>query len=330
MNVTRREGLKLLASATLASLPVTRAIGQAGSSSPQTRLILLGTGGGPTPLPTRNQPASVLLINGEPYLVDAGNGVGRQLVLAGVGLQRVGKIFVTHHHDDHNADLGTLMGLAWSNGRSEQIDAYGPTGTRDMISAYKQYFQPNATVRMKYDGRSADPASLFNGHDVTPGTIYSDTNVKVTAVENTHYPNQGHDGEQHHLSLSYRFDTKDRSVVFSGDTAASEQLIALAKDADVLVHEVIHVERTTDLFTKKFAEQGRSPQEAKRVLDAVIAIHTSVEQVGEVAAAARVKTVVLNHFVPGFDPTMTDEMWAGGVRKKFAGKIIVGRDLLEI
>lgn len=325
MRFTRRDGLKFLAGAALATSA--KPVWAQGKT---TRLILLGTGGGPTPLPTRNQPASVLLVNNEPYVIDAGNAVGRQLELAGIGLQRVSKIFITHHHDDHNADLGTLMGLAWSNGRSQPIDAYGPPGTKDMITAYKAYFKPNATVRMKYDGRSADPAKLFAGHDVTTGAVFSDKNVKVTAAENTHYPNHGHDGAEHHLSLSYRFETPDRVIVFSGDTAASDELVALAKGADVLVHEVIHVEHTTALFTKKFAEQGRSPEEAQRVLKAVIAIHTSVEDVGKIASKAGVKTVVLNHFVPGFDPTMTDEMWADGVRKNFPGKVIVGRDLMEI
>ncbi|HEV2571917.1 MAG TPA: MBL fold metallo-hydrolase [Beijerinckiaceae bacterium] len=325
MTFTRRDGLKLLAASTVMA-SATPLLAQ----SKTTRLILLGTGGGPTPLPTRNQPASVLIVNDEPYVVDAGNAVGRQLELAGIGLQRVAKIFITHHHDDHNADLGTLMGLAWSNGRSQPIDAYGPPGTKAMIEAYKAYFAPNAAVRMKYDGRSADPAKLFAGHDVKPGAVYGDKNVKVTAAENTHYPDHGHDGAQHHLSLSYRFETPDRVVVFSGDTAASDEVIALAKGADVLVHEVIHEEHTRALFTKKFVEQGRSPEEAQRVLKAVLSIHTSVEQVGKIAAAAGVKTVVLNHFVPGFDPTMTDDMWANGVRKNFSGKVIVGRDLMEV
>jgi len=330
MKLHRRQWLQLAGiSAVFSATGFERAFAQAPQAS-GTRLILLGTGGGPTPLPTRNQPASVLLVNNEPYVIDAGNAVGRQLALAGIGLQRVGKIFITHHHDDHNADLGTLMGLAWSNGRSEPIDAYGPPGIESMIKAYLEYFKPNAVLRMKYDGRNVDPKDLFHGHDSSSGLVYQDKNVKVTSSENTHYPQHGQDGSEHHLSLSYRFETADRVVVFSGDTAVSGELVALAKNADVLVHEVLDVERTTALFTAKFASQGRSPEEAKRVLKAVIGKHTSVEEVGKIARDAGVKTVVLNHFVPGFDPTMTDEMWAEGVRKNFSGKIIVGRDLMEI
>lgn len=329
MKMTRRQSLGALGSAALVSAVPQMTLAQDSSKS-GTRLILLGTGGGPTPLPTRNQPASVLLVNDVPYVVDAGNGVARQLALAGIGLQRVGKIFVTHHHDDHNADLGTLMGLAWSNGRSDAIDAYGPAGTKGMIEAFKDYFEPNATLRMKYDGRNTDPSTLFTGHDVAAGAVYEDDNVRVTAIENTHYPMQGHDGELHHLSLSYRFETADKVVVFSGDTAASDDLADLAKGADILVHEVIHVEQTRDLFTRKFAEQGRTPEEALRVLNAVVSIHTAPEDVGRIAKAAGVKTVVLNHFVPGYAPEMTEDMWTSGVASAFDGRIVVGQDLMEL
>lgn len=328
MRITRRQGLGLIAAGTVACLPIHRALAGAGDTG--SKLILLGTGGGPTPLPGRNQPASVLVVNDVPYVIDAGNGVGRQLMLAGIGLHRIGKIFITHHHDDHNADLGTLMGLAWSNGRTEQIDAYGPPGTDRMIAAYLDYFRPNADLRIAFDGRTLDPAQIFRGHDIAPGLVYEDDNLRVTAVENTHYPDSGHVDDAHHVSFSYRFDTPDRSIVFSGDTAKSDQLIELAKGADILVHEVLHPERTTALFTQKFAEQGRPPEEAAHVLKAVIAIHTTVEQVGEVAAAAGVKTVVLNHFVPGFDPDETEEQWITDLRKHFSGKVVIGQDLMVL
>jgi ribonuclease BN (tRNA processing enzyme) len=296
-----------------------------------TRLILLGTGGGPTPLPGRNQPANVLLVNDEPYVVDAGNGVARQLMLAGIAAHRVGHIFITHHHDDHNADMGTLMGLAWSNGRAAPSQAYGPPGTKGMVSAFIDYFEPNAAVRLAFSGGRKLPRDLFRGHDIAgSGQVYEDDNVRVTCVENTHYPNQGHKDGAHHVSYSYRFDTADRVVVFSGDTAASEELAKLAKGADVLVHEVINAERTEALFRKKFASQGRSPEEIERVLEAVISIHTPLEDVGRLAKRAGVKTLVLNHFVPGFDPEETPDGWTAGVRKHYGGTIIVGEDLKEI
>ncbi|MEZ5812844.1 MAG: MBL fold metallo-hydrolase [Rhizobiaceae bacterium] len=330
MTLTRRQGLRLLAGA--AAIPVLlrnrQARAEAGDS---TRLILLGTGGGPTPLRGRNQPASVLVVNGVPYVVDAGNGVGRQLMLAGIGTHQVGHIFVTHHHDDHTADLGTLMGLAWSNGRTGASHAYGPPGTEAMIRAFVDYFRPNAAVRLAFSGGKGDPAELFAGHDIAgSGEVYSDENVRVTCVENTHYPHGGMKDGVHHLSYSYRFETADRTVVFSGDTSFSDDLIALASGADVLVHEIIDAHRTAELFKAKFASQGRPPEAAQKLIDKVISIHTTQEDVGRVAQAAGVRTLVLNHFVPGYDPDETDEDWTAGVRKHFGGEIIVGRDLMEI
>ncbi|MFC5584262.1 MBL fold metallo-hydrolase [Nitratireductor kimnyeongensis] len=333
MHFTRRNGLKFIAAgAAAAVLPVMPASAASPATADKgTRLILLGTGGGPTPLPNRNQPASVLLVNDEPYVIDAGNGVARQLMLAGIGSHRIGKIFITHHHDDHNADMGTLMGLAWSNGRAVPSDAFGPPGTEAMVRAFVDYFEPNSAVRRAFSGGKNAPSELFRGHDVAgSGFVYEDENVRVTCVENTHYPNQGHKDGVHHVSYAYRFETADRVIVFSGDTAVSEELAGLTKGADVLVHEVINVERTGVLIGKKFAEQGRSPEEIERVLKAVIAIHTPLEDVGRLAEGAGVKTLVLNHFVPGFDPEETPESWVAGIRAHYAGEIIVGEDLMVI
>ncbi|MEX4007248.1 MBL fold metallo-hydrolase [Neoaquamicrobium sediminum] len=333
MQITRRTGLKLMvAGAAASAFPTISAEAKSPpAQAKSTRLILLGTGGGPTPLPGRNQPANVLLVNDEPYIVDAGNGVARQLMLAGIAAHRVGRIFITHHHDDHNADMGTLMGLAWSNGRASPSEAYGPPGTEAMVEAFVEYFEPNAAVRLAFSGGKKPPRELFRGHDISAsGPVYEDDNVRVTCVENTHYPNQGHKDGVHHVSYSYRFETADRVVVFSGDTAASEELTELAKDADVLVHEVINAERTAALFREKFASQGRSPEEIERVLQAVIAIHTPLEDVGRIAEAAKVKTLVLNHFVPGFDPEETPEGWTVGVSRHFSGRVIVGEDLMEV
>lgn len=333
MKLTRRQGLALLAgAAALPALPIPGVSRPAlAQGDGATRLVLLGTGGGPTPLRGRNQPASVLVVNGTPYVIDAGNGVARQLMLAGIGTHEVGHIFLTHHHDDHTADMGTLMGLAYSNGRTTRSGAWGPTGTAAMVDAFIDYFGPSADVRRAFSGGKGEPAELFHGHDIeASGDVYSDENVTVTCVENTHYPHGGVKDGVHHLSLSYRFDTPDRTVVFSGDTSSSEALVELAKNADVLVHEVIDAHRTAELFEAKFAAQGRPPEAAKALIEKVISIHTTQEDVGRAAAAAGVKTVVLNHFVPGYDPNETDEDWTVGVKKHFGGTVIVGADLMEI
>jgi ribonuclease BN (tRNA processing enzyme) len=141
-----------------------------------------------------------------------------------------------------------------------------------------------------------------------------DANVKVTAAVVNHPPLSP--------AFAYRFDCPDRSIVISGDTTPSDALIALARDVDVLVHEVMHLASIEKLIA---AEPN-----AKTLREHLLASHTTTEQVGEVAAKARVKTLVLSHFVPGGFPFVRDETWAADVRKHFGGRIVVGKDLLEI
>jgi ribonuclease BN (tRNA processing enzyme) len=111
-----------------------------------TRLLTLGTQGGPRGNADRAQPSNVLIVNGTPYLIDAGNGVARQLLLAGVPITNIRQIFITHNHDDHNADWGTLMGRAWTSVQYEPMTVYGPPGTESMRKGFLQYFAPNAAA----------------------------------------------------------------------------------------------------------------------------------------------------------------------------------------
>ena len=141
-----------------------------------------------------------------------------------------------------------------------------------------------------------------------------DANVKVTAAIVNHPPVTP--------AFAYRFDCPDRSIVISGDTTPSDALIELARDADVLVHEVMHVPSIEQLIA---AEPN-----AKTLRQHLLASHTTTEQVGEVATKARVKTLVLSHFVPGGYPFVPDATWAAEVRRRFSGRVIVGKDLLEV
>jgi ribonuclease BN (tRNA processing enzyme) len=123
-------------------------------------------------------------------------------------------------------------------------------------------------------------------------------------------------------AFAYRLDAADRSIVISGDTAYSSELIALARGADVLVHEALYLPAVDRLV-------ARVPN-ASSLRDHLLASHTSAEDCGKVAAAAGVKTLVLSHFVPPDDPAVTAQMWLDAARRYFKGEIIVGHDLLEI
>jgi ribonuclease BN (tRNA processing enzyme) len=214
----------------------------------RTRIILLGTKGGPT-LGTsgRSNPSTLLLINDVPYVIDCGYGVSRQLIKAGVGLERLRYVFITHLHSDHDLEFGALFYNAWVAKQSPRVDAYGPVGLKKMARDFFSY--------MKFD-----------------------------------------------------IDTR---IVDEGMT-----------DPRVLIHEAMYLPAI-----EKLIQQNPG---STRLREHLLAAHTSTEDVGRIAAQAEVKTLVLTHFVPGDDPSITDEQWSEGVRKHFNGRIIVGKDLMEI
>src|SRR5437764_6586214 len=152
-----------------------------------TRLITLGTTAGPPPRANRAQSSNLLIVNGTLYVIDAGDGVARRLAKAGINVRDIGAVFLTHHHDDHTAGLGTLMSVAWDNQRTQPINVYGPPRTEDLVKAAVQYFSISAEIRIADGGRTVPIAQVFFGHDVRPGTVYQDANVKVTAAETTHF-----------------------------------------------------------------------------------------------------------------------------------------------
>ena len=280
-----------------------------------TRVVLLGTKGGPSVGRSgRSNPSTLILINDVPYLVDCGYGATKQLISAGVPVSQLRYIFITHHHSDHNLEFGPLLYNAWITGVPARIDAYGPPGLKEMARDFFNYLKFDIDTRIVDEGRP-DPRNLITTHDVgKPGVVFTNDGVKVSACLVRHPPIKE--------SYAYRFDAADRSVVISGDTAYAPELIEFAKDADVLVHEVMYLPGIEALI--------RRLPNAKRLREHLLASHTLPEDVGKIAAQANVKTLVLSHFVPGDDPTITDEQWAAGVRAHFKGRILVGKDLMEV
>jgi ribonuclease BN (tRNA processing enzyme) len=299
------------------------ACGLAGGAIAQTKVITLGTQGGPIPAVDRAQPANALVVRDRVYLIDAGNGVGRQLVSAGINHRRVGRIFITHHHDDHNADLGTFMGLQWATGRREPTHVYGPAGTEAAMKGFLQFFAPNASLRMEDSKGMTPPDKMFIAH-VIPGSgpLYQDDLITVTAQENCHYahaPGEGRAARE--KSYSLRFKTPDKVIVFSGDTGPCAPLVEFARDADLLVHEVIDLA----LIEKTLRESVPEPV-VRGMMRHMVEEHTTAEQVGQLAAAARVKQVVLTHVIPGGKEP--DSVYLEPLRKFFGGPAAVARDLM--
>jgi len=311
VTATRRNVLGTGA-ALLAALPAW-AVGQPEPKN-KSRLILLGTGGGPTPKPNRSAPSQVIIVNGAAYVIDCGNGVARQMVLAGVKLDTIRSIFITHQHSDHNADYGNLLWLSWAATLASRVDAYGPPPLEKMTRLFLEMNDGDIKTRMADEGRPP-LKDMIAVHEIGgAGIVMRDANVTVTAALVDHPPVSP--------AFAYRFDCPDRSIVISGDTRPSPNLVRLAQGADILVHEVMYLPALEQVI-------GSEPN-AKSLREHLLASHSTTEQVGRIATEAGVKTLVLSHFVPGGMPVIPDKVWFDAVRPYFSGTLVIGRDLLEL
>jgi ribonuclease BN (tRNA processing enzyme) len=284
-----------------------------GFSRKGTRLVLLGTAGGPTPKSGRSAPAQAIVVGDRLYLVDCGDGVARQLAIARIPIGQLRAVFITHQHSDHNAGYGPLFLLGWTAGLSKPVDVYGPPPLERMTTLLLDAYDYDIRLRMKDEGRPP-LAPLVRPHEIVGGgEVFADDRVRVTAAVNHHPPIEH--------SFAYRIDTADRSIVISGDTNYSENVLKLARGADILVHEALY---------RPFWERPDAPQ-TPEIRRHIIASHTDAQDIGRLAAAAGVKRLVLTHFVPS-EPTgaVPDETWLAAARKHFNGDVVLGRDLLEL
>jgi len=248
-------------------------------------------------------------------VVDCGHGVSTQMVRAGVPLNQLRHVFITHMHSDHNLELGELIYSAWATGLKTPVTVYGPPTMDTAVRAFfDQYMKTDIEIRIgdegKPDVRKLIEPRVFD-HD---GIVLQNEQVTVTAVRNIHPPFE--------YSYALRFDTRDRSIVLSGDTNYSEAVVRLAKGADLLVHEALYLPGV-DAMVKRVPN-------ASSLREHLLASHCTTEDVGRVAAEAGVKKLVLSHLVPGDDPSITDEMWLEGVRKHYQGEAAVGKDLMVL
>jgi ribonuclease BN (tRNA processing enzyme) len=268
-------------------------------------LILLGTAGGPGAMTDRSGIASLLDVGGTLYLIDAGDGVTRQLVRAGYSEPDVKIVFLTHLHDDHTAGLPALASFRWTL-RAEPLQILGPPKTEELVAGLLAFLKPNADIRMQ-ERRLPLPSQTITGRDLPIGLAYSDEQVRVFALENTHFhlePGGTGDG---HKSYSYRFELPGRTIVFTGDTGPSDALTAFAAGADILVAEMVSPADIAQV----------PPDVVKHMLDE----HLSTETLGQLAQAAGVRKVVISH------NRAATEQDVQAVKLHFSGDVVLGRDL---
>jgi ribonuclease BN (tRNA processing enzyme) len=340
--ITRRSALAAAAGAALfSSARTTKAQVQAGSSvgadGKGTRIVLLGTMGGPVFGQSRRMTSVVLVNGGDSYVLDCGYGCADQLARAGIPLRSIRDIFITHHHPDHVIDYGSLLLASWLDGRRESVATYGPAPLARMTAQYLEMMQ--STIDDWRSSQEGPPMFEVRTHDLsTSGEALRDERVTVRYVQVDHPPLH---------ALGFRFDFGDRSVVFSGDTVRTDAIVELARGADTLVHEAMYMPAVSRMVDG--AVRRRSPEAAatapglgqqpdpespygrmyERTMKHMLRSHASAEDAGMIATRAGVRKLVLYHLVPG-QPFVSEDQWRDAAAKTFSGEIVVGRDLMEI
>jgi ribonuclease BN (tRNA processing enzyme) len=281
-----------------------------GSQPETTRLILLGTGT-PVPDPDAWGPASAIVVGERLFLVDAGAGVTRRLAAAGFPRVRaVAATFITHLHSDHTLGYPDLLFTTWIMGRSRPLTVYGPPGLRRMTDRILDAWKEDIEVRVTGLERETRAWLAPEVHEIArrgaPGVIYSEGGVRVTAIPVRH---------GNWAAFAFRFDTPDRSITLSGDTAPTPAFAAAARDTDVLVHEAYNSARVAP-------EKRPGGDEWPAYLRDY---HSSDVEVGRIAAQARAKLLVLTHLLRlgGTDEEILAHVRAGG----YSGAVVIGKDL---
>jgi ribonuclease BN (tRNA processing enzyme) len=278
-----------------------------------TQIVMLGTGT-PYPDPDRSGPATAIIVNDTPYLIDFGPGVVRRAAAAyrkgvtafGLGIINIKTAFLTHLHSDHTAGYPDLIFTPWTMGRTEPLEVYGPQGIKAMTENIIKAWQVDIDARIN---RMRKPTAFHvNAHEISPGIVYRDQNITVKAFPVHH--------EEMKDSFGFRIETPDRVIVISGDTAPVQTIIDNSSGCDVLIHEAYSLASYNKI----------SPvwQKFRRTH------HTSSRELAEIATQTNPGLLILYHRASAGGGEMTqnaEQELIDEVRQFYKGQIVTGHDL---
>ena len=272
-----------------------------------TKVVLLGTGT-PIPDPERSGPSLAIVVNNVSYVVDCGPGVVRRATaaarkgIAGLQVGNLRHLFITHLHSDHTVGYPDFIFTPAVTGRNTSLEVYGPAGTQSMTDNIMKAYAEDIDMRINGLEKGNPAAYVVHVHEITPGIVYQDSNVTVKAFKVNHgsWPE----------AFGYRFETKDKIIVVSGDCTYSECLVENAMDCDILIHEV-------------YSMEGLSKR-TKQWQDYHTAFHTSTSQLAAIANKAKPKLLVLTHVLLFGS---SQESLMNEIKSSYKGEVKFGSDL---
>ena len=278
--------------------------------SAKTRVVFLGTGT-PRPDPEHMGPSVAIVVNGSPYIIDCGTGIvrraeaARQKGVDGLKMTSLKTVFITHLHSDHTLGYGDLIFTPWVQGRTEPLEAYGPSGLKEMTEHILAAYREDNEIRINGLEHANSTGNKVNVHEIEPGVIYKDPNLTVKAflVKHGSWPQ----------AFGFRFETPDRSIVISGDTSPAESIVENCNGCDVLIHEV---------YTETgFAHSSADWQKYIR------SFHTSSKELAEIATKAKPGLLILYHQMYFGGPTDTEDGLLKEMHQWYGGKVVSAHDL---
>ncbi|WP_010141142.1 MBL fold metallo-hydrolase [Oceanicola sp. S124] len=293
----------------------------------ETSFTVLGSGGGPIARADRSQPANLLQVNGRNIVVDAGDGLSIRLAAKRLRMGDVDDVLLSHLHFDHVGGLLAVLGQRFQTNPAKPVMIFGPPGTKALIAGMVEGMGPamEAAYGME-DATIMTAEELVQVQEIRGGESFSLGDVTVTTAKNSHYSfAHGSEMDQKYESLSFRFDTPDRSIVYTGDTGWSDAVIELSQGVDLLVAELIDLPSTMEAVRRTAPEHliGEIEQHLS-------SHHLSPAEVGRLAAEAKAGKIVATHLSAGarITPEMT-EGWAQEISAAFDGEVAIAQDLQD-